>query len=60
MRREPAMLHYGKVHHPHRAMAESVDVELIRVNAGSLISRITSAVKLDLGDRPVITEGHSF
>lgn len=55
--KEPAMLHYGKVHHSHRAMAESIDAELIQIDAGSPISRITSAMKLDLGDRPVITEG---
>jgi glycosyltransferase involved in cell wall biosynthesis len=57
VRRKPVMLHYGQVHHSHKAMAESVDAELIQVDAGSPISRIMSAKKLDLGNRPVITEG---
>lgn len=54
---KPVMLYYGKLHHAHEAMAESVNAELIQVDAGSPFSRIRAARKLDLGDRPVIIEG---
>lgn len=53
----PALLYYGKLHHAHEAMAESVDAELIQVEAGSPLSRIRAARNLDLGDRPTIIEG---
>lgn len=53
----PALLYYGKLHHAHEAMAESVEAELIQVEGGSPLSRIRAARNLDLGNRPVIIEG---
>jgi len=53
----PVMLHYGKIHHAHEAMAESVDAELVQIEAGSPISRVRAAKSLDLGERPIIIEG---
>jgi len=55
--KSPAMFYYGKIHHSHRAMAESVDAELIQVEGGSPINRIRAARQLDVGERPIITEG---
>jgi glycosyltransferase involved in cell wall biosynthesis len=51
------MLYYGKIHHAHEAMAESIGADLIQVDAGGPLSRIRAARTLDLGDRPVIIEG---
>lgn len=53
----PTLLYYGELHHAHEAMAESVDAELIQIEAGNPISRIQAARNLDLGDRPIIIEG---
>lgn len=53
----PVMLYYGDLHHAHEAMAESVDAELVQIEAGGPLGRIRAARNLDLGDRPVIIEG---
>ena len=53
----PVMLYYGKIHHSHKAMARSINAELVKVDAGNPLSRFQSALKLDVGQRPIITEG---
>lgn len=54
---KPVMLYYGRNHHAHQRMAEAINAEQIQVDGGSPINRIKDAWELDLGNRPVITEG---
>lgn len=51
------MLYYGKIHHSHESMAESIGAEMIQVPGGNPLERIWAAFRTNLGDRPVICEG---
>ncbi len=53
---KPVML-YLKPHHSHERMANAIDAELIESSKAGPLGRIREARNLDLGDRPVITEG---
>lgn len=48
---------YLKPHHSHEAMGEAIDAEFIELDRRNPLSRIRTAKQLDVGDRPVITEG---
>lgn len=48
---------YLKPHHAHEAMGEAVDAEFVELDRGTPLERISAARRLDVGDRPVITEG---
>ena len=48
---------YLKPHHSHKAMGEAINAEFIELDRGGLLSRIRTAKQLDVGARPVITEG---
>lgn len=51
------LLLYLKPHHAHEAMGEAVDAEFRELDRGNPLDRIRAAKRLDVGDRPVITEG---
>ncbi len=53
---QPLML-YLKPHHAHRAMGEAVGAEFVELDRGNPLDRVRAARALDVGDRPVITEG---
>lgn len=48
---------YLKPHHAHEAMGKAVGAEFVELDRGNPIDRIGAARRLDIGDRPVITEG---
>lgn len=54
---EDPVLLYLKPHHSHKAMGEAIDAEFIEYDDGGPLSRIRTARQLDVGNRPVISEG---
>jgi glycosyltransferase involved in cell wall biosynthesis len=53
---EPVMLFYAP-HRAHEEMAEAIGAELVASVRGGPLARIREARRLDIGDRPIITEG---
>lgn len=54
---DPPLMLYLKPHHAHRAMGEAVDADFVELDRGNPLSRIRTARRLNVGDRPIITEG---
>lgn len=52
----PVMLYYAP-HRAHEEMADAIGAELVEAVRGGPVARVRAARRLDVGDRPVITEG---